>query len=65
MCFEELINVFFDAFINLSIFLFLMSEEFESHKLIVNSYELKSSKSFENETSDIDENFESAFELIN
>jgi hypothetical protein len=61
MCFEEFINVFFNAFTNLSTFLFLMSEKFESHELIVNSYELEDSKSFEDEASEIDEDFESAF----
>ncbi len=61
MCSEELINVFFDASTDLSSFLFLMNEEFESHVLIVNSYELKDSKSFENEASRIDEDFESVF----
>jgi hypothetical protein len=61
MCSEELINVFFDASTNLSSFLFLMNEEFKSHVLIVNSYELKNSKLFEDEASRIDEDFEFAF----
>ncbi len=61
MCFEELINVFFNASTNLSSFLFLMNEEFESHVLIVNSYELKDSRLLKNEANRIDEDFESAF----
>jgi hypothetical protein len=38
-----------------------MNEEFKSHVLIVNSYELKNSKLFENEASRINKDFEFAF----
>jgi hypothetical protein len=52
---------FFDASTNLSSFLFLMNEEFQSFVLFVKLYELNNFNLFKNETNKIDKDFESAF----
>ncbi len=60
---NKMTNAFDDILIKLSTFLFLSDEEFESLVLIVNSYELTNSRFFEDESSEIDDDFDFAFKM--